>query len=544
MLPQHALLASVLAACGVIGVYAANVLLVAGPLAGPTLWGYATAGIVTAFVGLAMHSVLQHARVAAAVEGVGLHRLVAVVALATGGGLAGADAILYPQFYRPIHVGLEALALVAFAGAAHAFVRCSGIRTVAGAVGCAWAAMIACHGGATLADAVRTVVHHPTVHRRAWLALAAPPVLPALEGGCSANEVAGPELGTSDDVSAQELGTSDDAPRIIVLVTIDAFRCGFGSMDRPELREACPALTRILPSARYRLDAHATTPSTATSTRAMQTHGRASLGGTLQAKGFGTHVVVTHNRIVDDPFVRGGFEDVDEGLVPVAKSGIAPTSAPTTARVLATLQRAASDGRSHYVWAHYFDAHAPYIADADSPWKSAELDAYRVEVMRADAAVGALMEASRALPVPITFVITADHGEEFGEHRCSAHGGDLYEPATRVPVIVWSTTPGTRTPSRLPASSEEMGPYLLALALGREFHGSGTARLSAHADDDEQVGFVRDQYKLIVHRSLGYRELYDLGQDPDEAHDLTGVDPVRLRALDCGLRAAEAQNWK
>jgi hypothetical protein len=41
---------------------------------------------------------------------------------------------------------------------------------------------------------------------------------------------------------------------------------------------------------------------------------------------------------------------------------------------------------------------------------------------------------------------------------------------------------------------------------------------------------IRDQLKVIISSEQALPQLYDLSQDPDEAHDLWGDPPSRARA--------------
>src|SRR5262245_29595300 len=153
------------------------------------------------------------------------------------------------------------------------------------------------------------------------------------------------------------------------------------------------------------------------------------------------------------------------------------------------LTRAVLDWRSKappkpfFAYLHFMDVHAPYgthkgitapraadvgRSDADlnthimtAAWEKEEADRVRKwtlsatenarlqqlydgEVLYNDSVVAQLFRAlERRGDLANTLVIvTADHGEEFGEHGAFSHGASLYQSAIRVPLIV--RLPGQR----------------------------------------------------------------------------------------------------
>jgi arylsulfatase A-like enzyme len=153
--------------------------------------------------------------------------------------------------------------------------------------------------------------------------------------------------------------------------------------------------------------------------------------------------------------------------------------------------------RPAFIYMHYLGPHRPYLPVppydtaftssppqerlAQPPAKLAGPDAlsledreqmiaqYDGEILMHDAAVGQLLDALRELGRmdDAIVVITADHGEGFGEHGVWGHGRGLYEEITRVPLILWSTQPWNR-PQRLtvPASLIDLAPTLVDLVGG------------------------------------------------------------------------------
>lgn len=127
-------------------------------------------------------------------------------------------------------------------------------------------------------------------------------------------------------------------------------------------------------------------------------------------------------------------------------------------------------GAPFFAFLNYFDAHEPYLppppfegkfppprsTGRHSPlhhamWDPAaprgvlspqalaeEAAAYQSAVAHLDAVVGALIDelARRRLLDSTIIVITADHGEEFAEHRVLEHGYSLYRPSLQVPLMI------------------------------------------------------------------------------------------------------------
>lgn len=140
---------------------------------------------------------------------------------------------------------------------------------------------------------------------------------------------------------------------------------------------------------------------------------------------------------------------------------------------------------------------------------------------------------SRGLLDNTLVVITADHGEEFGERGNLSHGKTLYEESVHVPLVLWSTTLATqhrRTP-RAPFSLVDLAPTILeavglaptpgldgvsrwsAIARGEEL---STADLRFHLDLDDYtaLGLRRGRNKLL--ETPTNRLLFDLDTDPLE----------------------------
>jgi choline-sulfatase len=185
-----------------------------------------------------------------------------------------------------------------------------------------------------------------------------------------------------------------------------------------------------------------------------------------------------------------------------------------------------------FVWVHLFDPHAPYDPPAGLPG----LDPYRGEVAAVDTAVAALLEAWNARPEPSLVVLTADHGEAFGEHGEESHSLFVYDTTLRVPLLVrgpgWA--PGRRVAAAvgiadIAATIVEAvgpgGPTLPGRSLARMLDGTPAAdplyaeTLAPRLDFGwSDLRAWRDgRYKYV---RAPRPELYDLQADPGETRNV------------------------
>ncbi len=226
------------------------------------------------------------------------------------------------------------------------------------------------------------------------------------------------------------------------------------------------------------------------------------------------------------------------------------------------------DSRPLFAWVHYLDVHWPYLSRLRGPnapdlgstamaheppqgldfvtaWARENLDAstraalvtrYDHEVAYADAAIGELvgmLEAAGRYENTI-LVVTADHGESFGEHGPLMHGHLPHEEELRVPLVM-------RLPNRperpsgarsTPVGLIDLAPTLLDLAgvpanppamhgvsLVPVLAGEEWAERPVFAQTDEGWSVRVGRLKLLA-MSDGSYEHYDLQADPGERTNL------------------------
>lgn len=163
-------------------------------------------------------------------------------------------------------------------------------------------------------------------------------------------------------------------------------------------------------------------------------------------------------------------------------------------------------------------------------------DIYHEEVMLVDAAIGTVLERVEATGRPTVILITADHGEHFGEHLLLLHGNSVYEELLRVPFIL--VAPGVQPGDFAVTPRLEDVPLTLLRAAGfpAERFGEGRDLLAAspvepgiqYCIGESELAVYRDGYKLILNWNASNPQdcelqsvaLYQLESDPQERDNL------------------------
>jgi len=292
----------------------------------------------------------------------------------------------------------------------------------------------------------------------------------------------------------------------IVLVTLDTLR--FDCVE-----SAAPSMPKLAAAARRGADferAWAATSSTQPTHASLLTglhpwqHGVHRNGEVLQdsvqtvtetlhAAGWWTGAVVASLPLARKFGFAQGFDVFDDAFTTDLEVGQWADDMPAdghfftpcgevTRRALALLDEA--EGDKQFLWVHYFDAHAPYGDTGDRSMKAGELLSaakshapglqgiiaqarrlYDQDTTAIDASLDQLLSRlARDEPAWQTHVvITADHGESFGEDGGFGHGSTLTPPQVHVPLVLLSprVAPGPRSDV---SGSVDVAATLLALA--------------------------------------------------------------------------------
>jgi arylsulfatase A-like enzyme/HEAT repeat protein len=230
-----------------------------------------------------------------------------------------------------------------------------------------------------------------------------------------------------------------------------------------------------------------------------------------------------------------------------------------TGAAVAGMGPVSADAERLFVWVHFFDPHHPYDARAGFDYGDCAEARYKSEIAYADKQVGRLWKVVQKYFPDALIVLTADHGEAFGEHATSAHGTALYEEQIRVPLLL----AGKGVPHKVirgPAELVDVAPTLLSLLdvpIPASMQGDDlTPYLAAASQESMPPAFselvlpdrhlqavAHTKYKLIRDRKRETLELYDLEADPHEAHPLD-IDENSTHRKKVSLLLGHLKAWR
>jgi arylsulfatase A-like enzyme len=237
-----------------------------------------------------------------------------------------------------------------------------------------------------------------------------------------------------------------------------------------------------------------------------------------------------------------------------------------------------------FLWIHLFDPHDPYLPppaeaallpppSANPTELERQIAAYDGEIRYTDDQVGKLLDrlAGAGRLDDTLVIVVSDHGEGLMDHGWMHHGALLYEEAVRIPFLV-------RWPAQLPRGRVVEEPVQLAdivptvhelLGLAAPQHAvegvslAGALRGTASLDPKrpvilqrriydrelelglplrgEKFGIRIGAWKYIEARADKSYELYDLGTDPRELHDVFRKERAHAAPLAQTLRTWTAK---
>ncbi|HUX10003.1 MAG TPA: sulfatase [Terriglobia bacterium] len=251
--------------------------------------------------------------------------------------------------------------------------------------------------------------------------------------------------------------------------------------------------------------------------------------------------------------------------------------------------------RPFYIYINYFDAHSSYLPPApynhrfgtlprsvvrrwsakggfrpSEPLPAADraalIDGYDNSLAYLDAQIGRLVHVLESSPdgKNTIFLITADHGEAFGEHGAYQHGNDLHREEIHVPLIVYGAgIPGGKRIAP-PVAVRQLFATAIDLALGNEvpLHPYSLARFWEQDSPQEiarpvvselssslsqagvgEISLTTAQWHYI-RNTRGQQYLYNWATDPAEKDNLISnpQDQATAENLNSRLREIEADS--
>jgi choline-sulfatase len=214
-----------------------------------------------------------------------------------------------------------------------------------------------------------------------------------------------------------------------------------------------------------------------------------------------------------------------------------------------------------FLWAHFFDPHDPYRPP--EPFATEFADApYDGEIAYMDQQLGRLVEAVEARGEPVIWVIVGDHGEALSlEHGERTHGLFLFDPTTRVPLIVKPAEPLAQglvvadTVSTADLLPTVMG--MVGLGVPTDLDGRDLGPLFRQEPLDHPGAYMESYTALArfgYHPELAWAggghklmatpspRLFDLSTDPGEASNLLPQQRAVADGLQVPLDAVRAQS--
>lgn len=499
------------------------------------------------------------AALAALARPLAARRVLSVAAGTLGVGLTAGNGLILTGGYAGVH-----LALAVAAGTLAAF----GLRGAAPRLGAptpaataAWA-LAALLAAASVALPPRNAVavalsRHPTASVAAFLARRQPPIavdeapIPAEQAEWFSDRSAVPAIPPSEPRLPE--------PPVVIFLTIDALRADLLLDDG---QTATQHLRELAANGAFFVDAHSPASATSPSLGAI-------FAGKYYSSLFWTEARVRAGKVKyflreeDTPrwpelldgvqrvlVRRKGGVDSGEGLVRGFDETTAVISWADEIVDQIDVVLGKAEDRPLLVYSHLLDPHFPYTSrgELDDPFHG-----YLAEVAFVDAQLARLRSivAKRGLEHRTFFVVTADHGEAFGEHRTKYHAKTVYEELVHVPLIV--AGPGV-VKRRIdePVSTMDVGPTILDLfgvATPGTFMGQSLVPLLRGRDvrltrpividtgRRKQALIDRDGIKIIRNLNENTVELYDLRADPKELVNLVDQRPA-LAAERLGVLAA------
>ncbi len=372
-----------------------------------------------------------------------------------------------------------------------------------------------------------------------------------------------PHVRKKSSRTVQETRSEDGRPPVIVLITIDALRADV--LNLPEIEKKLPYLAWLKRGGTYFTRATSSGSQTSVALTSLFTSRYFSqLSWAPYGRRRPRHLYAAKDRSERFPELLSKAGIYTESILPLLflaeEYGVTRGFSKSTElvnngrharanEVMSPLLIALGEHKHGpgFYYAHLMEPHYPYNRgklQGKSDWER-----YLSEVQVVDMWLGQLIKTMHQNNRPRwVLILTADHGEAFGEHRTRQHGKSLYDELVHVPLIFW----GPGIPSRViqyPVGHVDLGPTILAafrLPAPTSYMGSslwGTLRGGKPpprpliAEGRLRRALYTDQGLKVIEDTLRKTlEVYDLKEDPLELRNLFDKEPRRAHPAVAKLR--------
>jgi len=227
------------------------------------------------------------------------------------------------------------------------------------------------------------------------------------------------------------------------------------------------------------------------------------------------------------------------------------TSQKMTPMAIEMLSDKRFESERFFAWFHYMDPHDLYQPHDEAPkFGKKPRDLYDQEIFYTDLWIGKLLDFVEKQPwaKQTVIVVTADHGEAFGEHKLYRHAFELYEVLVRVPMFF--VIPGREARvidaprshiDLVPTLFELMGakpnPELRGKSFLPELFGEKAeprdvvCDLPEDSHNERRRSLRHGDWKIIALANDFRYELYDLKNDPEEKVDLIKKEKDKAKEM-------------
>jgi choline-sulfatase len=410
------------------------------------------------------------------------------------------------------------------------------------------------------------------------LALACSKTEPSpVPGGSSSAAASQPQPSVSAAAAPSATPPEQSKPRSVLMVTIDSLRADMPWNGYP--RPIAPNLTALAEKCTTYTNAYSVSSYTAKSVAAFLTgrypstlfrsgyffasyaNANQFMAETLRENGIETMSWHGHMYFARAKGFEQGFREwrITPGITFDAQTDNHVTSEKMTAIGLELLGKPELASKQFFAWAHYMDPHDQYNRHEEAPkFGNKARDRYDQEVFYTDLWVKKLLDFVEQQPYgkDTYLVISADHGEAFGEHGMYKHAFELWEVLTRVPLLICG--PGIkaqriserRSHIDLPATifellgqkvpADQMGQSLVPELTGREppkVREPIYLELAEDTHNPPRRALILGDYKLIWSGPRDKFQLFNLTKDPGEEKELSKDEPDKLKEMVAASRA-------